>query len=206
MKTLLLCLLFLCTGASARAQSPAAAEPPQGMPGVEVVKFNWSKERLNWEGDPFGGTIENFDDVRRRMADQRRMERARGTGNLGEALKVEREQRAEQIIKHRPPPPPRYAFLYKLSIKNSGPKTIKEIDWDYIFSDAATGQELDRRQFTGVEKISPGKSKELSFLVTTPPTRTISVQSLNKKEREGLNERVVIVRVLYDDGTVWQQP
>jgi len=67
-------------------------------PSLATSSKSWFKERINWEGDPFGGPVETFDDVRRRMADQRRVDRARGTGNAGEANKVEREMRAEQVI------------------------------------------------------------------------------------------------------------
>jgi hypothetical protein len=210
MKRLSLCALLLsCACAAARAQSPAgapaSADPAQSPPGVEVVKYSWSKDRIGWEGDPFGGPVESFEDIRRRAADQRRIERARATGNTAEAAKVEREMRSEQIIKARPPKPPRYAFNYKLSVRNTGQRAIKEIDWDYVFFDAATGEELDRREFTGTEKIAPGKSRELTFLVPTPPTNRISVHSLGKNERTGLREEVVVVRVLYDDGTVWRR-
>ena len=206
MKALFLCLLLLCGCVASRAQSPAngAAAPP-APPGVEVVKYSWSKDRIDWEKDPFGGPVESFDDIRRRNADLRRIERARATGNQAEAAKVEREMRSEQIIKARPPNPPRYAFSYRLSIRNTGAKAIREIDWDYVFFDAATGQELGRREFTAVEKIAPGKSKELTFLVPTPPANRISAHSLGKNERDGLREEVVLLRVLYVDGTVWQR-
>jgi hypothetical protein len=208
MKRLTLCLLLLsCACVAARAQAPAAAAAgPDAAPPVEVVKYGWSKDRIGWESDPFGGAVESFDDVRRRQADQRRIERARATGNAAEAAKVEREMRSEQVIRARPPKPPRYAFTYRLSVRNTGAKAIRELDWDYVFSDAATGEELDRREFTGVEKIAPGKTKELVFLVPTPPTNRISAHSLGKDERDGLREQVVLVRVLYEDGTVWQRP
>ena len=202
MKTLALCCLSLALAGAARAQSAAPPAPPD----VAVEKYGWSKERIGWEADPFGGPVEGFEDTRRRLVDQRRVERARATGNIGEANKVEREMRAEQVLKSRPTAPPRYVFNYKVSLRNTGAKTIREVDWDYVFYDEATGQELGRRQFTGVEKIGPGKHKELHFLIASPPTQSISVYSLGKKEREGLREQVVIVRVLYDDGTVWQLP
>ena len=205
MKVLVLCILLLCSGGASRAQEAPAA-PPQGPPGVAVVKHSWSKERINWEGNPFGGTVESFDDLRRRMVDQRRVERARASGNIGEAGRVEREMHSEQVIKARPPAPPRYVFLYKLSVANTGAKAIKEIDWDYVFTDAATGQELSRREFTAVEKVGPGKSKELSFKVSSPPTHKVSAHALDKQERDGLSEQVVIVRVLYADGTTWLRP
>ena len=111
MKSILLTLCFLCLSGVVSAQSPVA--PPAG-PELTVIKHSWTKERINWEGDPFGGSVESFDDVRRRRVDERRVERARGSGNIGEANKVERESRAERVIKERPPAPPRYAFLYKV--------------------------------------------------------------------------------------------
>lgn len=203
MRTLLPCLLLLCSAVAARAQSPAAE--PSGSSGVEVVKHSWSKERLNWEGDPFGGSVENFDDIRRRFADQRRIDRARATGNTAEARKVETEMRAEQVIKARPPAPPRYAFRYAASFKNTGEKTIKQIDWDYLFFDASTNRMVGRIELGSDEKIEPGKKRDVSFFLPTPPAKTISAQALNSKERQGLIEQIILVRVVYADGSVWQR-
>ena len=131
MRILALCCLSLALAGAARAQSPTAVAPPD----VAVEKYSWSKDRIGWESDPFGGPVEGFDDVRRRLADQRRIERARATGNIGEANKVEREMRAEQVLKSRSSAPPRYVFHYKISLRNTGAKTIREIDWDYVFYD-----------------------------------------------------------------------
>jgi hypothetical protein len=200
MTTIFSGLVVLSCVLTALAQSEAKLQTAD----VLVVKYSWSKERINWERDPFGGPIENFDDMRRRRIDERRVERAKSAGT--DATRVERDLRAEQVIKARPPAPPRYTFVYKASVKNSSAKGIKEIDWDYIFRDAVTGEELGRRQFTSVENISPGKNKELLFMLGRPPTQRISVYALDKKERDGLTEEVVIVRVLYADGSVWQLP
>ena len=189
-----LATLFCCC-VGARAQAPE---------GLSLEKYSWSKERIGWERDPFGGPVESFDDTRRRRVDERRLERAQRSGNIGEVNKIEREMRAEQVIKSRPTTPPRYAFLYKVTVRNSGAKAVREFDWDYIFLDAVTGEELGRRQFTGVEKIAPGKRKELEFHAPTPPAQKISAHSLDKRERDGLVEKVVVVRVVYEDGTVWQ--
>lgn len=197
----ILCLiaLTLALGSGVIAQSPA----PSTDPSVAIVKYSWAKERINWEGDPFAGAFESFEDVRRRAVDTRRLERARGSGNTIEVAKIEREIRAEQVIKARPPKPARYLFVYKVEIKNNADKAIEEFDWDYVFFDAATGAEIGRRQFTGVEKIAPGKTKELSFKVSSPPAKTISLYALDKNERRGLSEAVVLVRVAYADGSVW---
>ena len=205
MKVLILCCVLTCLGVAARAQQqqqPAPAAPPD----IAVEKYEWSKQRIDWERDPFSSPAEGFQDPRRRLLNERRLQRAKAGGTPGEVAKVEREIRDERVTKTRPSSPPSYAFQYKLTLRNNGAKAIREIDWDYVFLDAATGQELGRREFTGVEKIGPGKNKELSFMTVSPPVRRISVESLDKKEREGLVERVVLVRVLYEDGTVWQRP
>ena len=203
MKSISLTLCFLCWGAMATAQSPAV---PADAPELTIVKHSWTKERINWEGDPFGGPVENFDDLRRRQADERRVARARGTGNIGEAAKVERETRAEQVIKSRPPAPPRYAFHYKVFVQNTSNKTVKAIDWDYIFFNSNTQSETGRLELTSEEKIGPGKTKELNVMTPKPPAKTVSVYSLDKNERQVLDGQVVIVRIEYTDGSVWQRP
>jgi hypothetical protein len=127
--------------------------------------------------------------------------------NSPEVGKLEKEAKADAAIvanENQNSAPPRYYFMYRASMKNLSAKAIKEIDWDYIFVDAATGEELDRRQFTSVQNIGPGKQKELTFTLPTPPTRRVSVYALDKKERLGLAEKVIIVRITYADGSVWE--
>ncbi|MCM3904317.1 MAG: hypothetical protein ND866_21695 [Pyrinomonadaceae bacterium] len=182
-------VLFAAAGACAQT-----AAPLEGSPDVQIVKYSWSKERIDWEKNPFRGTVEDFKDIPGRITRERR--------RSGPVLQ-EREERAGAAAKARPPAPPRYAFNYKLSVHNSGPKAIKEVDWDYVFTDPATGEELGRREFTSVEKIGPGKRKELSVFISSPPTQRISVYTLGKRERDGLVGQAIVVRILYDDGTAW---
>ena len=193
----LVVLSFLLLAGVAHAQS---ADP------VELVKYSWSKERLNWERNPFGGPNENFHQMQFRARSERRVSDAKRS-NSPELGKFEKEAKADAAIvegANQNSAPPRYYFMYRASMKNLSTKPIKEIDWDYIFIDAGTGEELDRRQFTSVQNIGPGKQKELTFTLATPPTRRISVHSLDKKEKLGMSERVVIVRVTYADGSVWE--
>lgn len=202
MKSILLTLCFLYLVSAVTAQSTAV---PPDDPELTIVKHSWTKERINWEGDPFGGPVENFDELRRRRVDERRVERARGSGNIGEAAKVERETRAEQVIKSRPPAPPRYAFLYKVFVQNTSNKKVKAIDWDYVFFSSKT-EEIARLEFTSEEKIGPGKTKELSVTARQAPAKTVSVYALDKSERQGLDGQVVVMRIEYTDGSVWQRP
>jgi len=46
----------------------------------------------------------------------------------------------------------------------------------------------------------------LTVTITSPPTRTVSVTSLNLEERDRFTEKIILVRVQYADGRVWQAP
>jgi hypothetical protein len=159
---------------------------------VQVLKHGWEKVRLNWEKDPLTSpTGENLYEMRTRVSTERRQRSAL----------EERSISAAREEKQKPPPPPRYVFIYKVTVQNAGSRAIKELDWDYLFVDSVTGEILGRREFTSLEKVGPGKRKELTITVSAPPTNRISVYSLGKNEREGLVAKIVIGRIMYEDGT-----
>ncbi len=203
MKCLSVVLLFF-TAIVSLAQSASTLQEPSE---VVVIKFSWTKERLGWEKDPFNGPIENFDEVRARTRNEKRIEDAK-RGNSNEVDKIKREAKADaaNIAAQHKNTPSRYVFVYKTTVRNSSTKAIKSIDWDYIFLDRSSETELGRQQFTSEEKIGPGKTKELLVVVKKPPTQTISVTVLNHDERNSLTGRVIIVRIDYADGTSWQLP
>lgn len=178
--------------------SLASAQEPSG---VEVVKASWSKVRTGWERDPFGGPLENFDEMRSRARNERRV--AQGGGE-----RAKREAKADEanLAKQREKNPPRYYFIYKIKIKNTHTAAITQIDWDYVFYERDTENELGRQQFTSDEHIGPGKTKELTVTISSPPTRTISVTSLNLEEHDRLSEKILLIRVKYSDGRLWQAP
>jgi hypothetical protein len=173
---------------------------------VEVLKFGWSKERIDWENDPFRGPLENFDEMRARVRNERRIADAKGGGGGADKVKREASADAANVATQHQSKPSRYVFMYKTTVRNLSSKQITSIDWDYIFLDKTTDEELGRQQFSSDEKINPGKAKELLISITRPPTQTISVTSLNKNEGDSLRGNVVVVRVTYSDGSIWQAP
>jgi uncharacterized protein affecting Mg2+/Co2+ transport len=166
----------------------------QEPPDTQIVKYSWAKERIGWESNPLAATIENGSEAR---------ERARTERRVTSALE-ERSNRAAKEEQKKPVEPPRYIFNYKVTVQNNSAKTIKEIDWDYIFTDTATGEVVGRREFTSTEKIGAGKKKELSIRVSSPPALTVSVYKLGENEGAGLTQAIAVLRILYDDGTEWK--
>ena len=172
---------------------------PQEPSGVEVLKSNWSKIRIGWERDPFGGPLENFDEMRSRVRNERRV--AQGGGE-----RAKREAKADEanLAKQRDKPPSQYYFIYKAKIKNNHTAAITQLDWDHVFYERDTQIEAGRQEFTSDEPIAPGKTKELTVTTTSPPTRTVSITSLNLEERDRFTQKIVLLRVKYADGRVWQ--
>ena len=192
MKALTTILSLLLSTTIVCAQEPGA---------VEVVKASWSKIRIGWERDPFGGPLENFDEMRSRARNERRV--AQGGGE-----RAKRDAKADEanLAKQRQQSPPKYYFIYKTKLKNNHTSAITQLDWDYVFFERGTENEMGRQEFTSDEQIAPGKTKELTVTITSPPTRTVSVTSLNLEERDRFSERIILVRVKYADGHIWQAP
>jgi hypothetical protein len=168
---------------------------------VAVLKSSWSKVRIGWERDPFGGPLENFDEMRSRTRNERRV----ATGG-GERARRDAKADEANLARQRQQNPSQYYFIYKSKFKNNRTSTITQIDWDHIFLERGTENELGRQEFTSDEQIAPGKTKELTITITSPPARTVSVTSLNLEERDRFTEKIVVMRVKYADGHVWQAP
>ena len=202
---LLFCLVSGCVTVCAQsaAQSVTGANTSSDL---AIVKFRWAKERINWEQDPFSGPIENFDEMRVRSRNQKRIEDAKKGGIGAEITKAERDATTDAVLTAQihQNKPGRYQFLYSAQVRNGSSKVITAVEWDYVFFDTESQNEMGRRRFRSEEKIEPGKSKELKYLLTTPPTQTVSIYSLGKNERANLGEDVLIVRVEYADGSAWQ--
>ena len=92
--------------------------------------------------------------------------------------------------------------VYRARVRNTGAKTIRVIDWGYTFLDPETRQEIGRHLYTTKVKIGPGRDGELIGRSRKPQTSTVSVKNAGKE----LGEQVVIYRLQYEDGSVWQPP
>ena len=93
----------------------------------------------------------------------------------------------------------RYVFKYtaKLTVKNSGAKAVKAVEWDHLFVEREGGRELKRYHLQAKQQIAPGASQSLSkevFIRPEESTRHIG---------EG-RQRVRVTRVEFADGSVWR--
>lgn len=195
----LLLLLLMCAAVhSVEAQDT-------GTP-VVVIKFSWEKERIR--PIPSMATLASQDELIQQSRREQQLAAARNAQQKGTSSRLETQMGNHQDAKVRAQQTeiPRDGYRYKVTLRNEGVKTIKSIDWDYYFVDPVSNQELGRHQFTSDETIKPGKSKEVSVLYLKPPVKTVDARSLGKKETAALTAQVVVVRLQFSDGSVWQRP
>jgi hypothetical protein len=77
-------------------------------------------------------------------------------------------------------------------VKNTGTRTTKVVEWEYIFlSDADDQKELKRYKFRNKIKIASGETKFLS--------KDVKDRAVSRRQK------VQIVRIEYTDKSVWQR-
>jgi hypothetical protein len=96
-------------------------------------------------------------------------------------------------------------YAYKVKVRNAGGKVIEVLFWEYQFEEAADPSNLARRQFLCGVSIKGGKEKELLAWSASGPNGAISIDSLAGKAGSPYRERVVVNRVEYADGSIWQR-
>ena len=199
MKTLSPVLMVLLLAGAASAQSPAASSDP---PGVTVLQKSWRSQVRNpaLDEDPFLPNYEYREAVRTQQ------ENIRQTAISLRTTGVAVNNRPRTILRADFPPGLHITYVYSAKIRNTGEKTIQSLVWEYVFFDPATPQkELGHHQQTSRVKIRPGKSQDLSRRSTSPPAQVIDASEA-KDPAPKLSGRVVIHRIEYTDGSVWQRP
>jgi hypothetical protein len=107
------------------------------------------------------------------------------SGKSGVALKVERGTD--------------YVFKYdsRLTVRNTGGKAFKSIEWAHVFYDAATGKELKRYRLQLKQRVAAGETATLARPVFIKPDE--STRHLNAGR-----QRVQVTRVEFEGGGEWK--
>ena len=181
--------------------SAQSSQAQPNAPELTVTKKFWRKELYHpaLTSDPF-----------RVNDEQMEMQRAQRDNNIRNSVRVREgttPQPAQSVRSPKPMPTeseaPRMLFVYRVTVKNSGTKTITGLVWEYVFFDQERAEQVGQHSFLHRVKIRSGKSMELIGESVRPPTRVIDA---NKKGESRLTEEVVIRRIEYEDGSVWQRP
>ena len=92
-----------------------------------------------------------------------------------------------------------YVFKYdsRLTIKNTGEKAVKSIEWAHVFYDPSTGKELKRYRLQLKQRVAAGETLTLNRAVFIQPDENTRHLTTGK-------QRVQITRVEFEGGDDWK--
>jgi hypothetical protein len=206
MKVLLLLPLLLMFVSPIQGQT--GASPDEGSSMV-VLGFKWSKSHQTLEKHDAENTApavtitpdhKNFQRSRRVNAQAGERDPIGDTedGRRAALEKIVQESRTVQTISVD-------GFDYRIKVRNTSAKVVEIIFWEYQFSDPSNPQAVTRRQFLCGVQIKPDKGKELQAFSVSGPSEVISVERLANNSTDSFREKVLINRVEYADGSIWQR-
>ena len=174
---------------------------------VKVVSYKWSRDRQSVEqatpmlNAPVAAVIpQNKNFERNRRANLPPGERDPNLDTVDG-----RSAALENSVQLSRSPKPIEGFVYRAKFQNVSSKELEIIFWEYEFTDAAVTPVVSRRQFLCAGLTKAGKDKEFKGFTLSGPSDVVAVDSLGKKTDNPFKERVVINRLEFTDGTIWQR-
>jgi hypothetical protein len=111
----------------------------------------------------------------------------------------------DRIVQQSRQQPPVDGYTYQLKIQNVSAKVIRNIFWEYQFSQAGNTGNVTHRKFMCGGEIKPDRQKALEIFSLVGPSEVVNVKTLEKAPADKLRAAVIINRVEYSDGSVWQR-
>ncbi|HVF42032.1 MAG TPA: hypothetical protein VM936_03420 [Pyrinomonadaceae bacterium] len=204
MRTLLLLALLLPTPLCARGGAAQADGPT-----LAVVGFKYSKTRHVIERLDSGATTpapamtaanRNFE--RNRRANDPAGVRDPNADSLdGRSAAMEKNIQEARAPKRKEVD----GYEYRVKFRNGGAAAVEVLFWEYQFAETSNPSNVARRQFLCGVAIKPGKEKDVVSFSISGPSNVVSAGSLANESGPSYAEKVVVNRVEYADGTIWQR-
>ena len=205
---LLLAALPIAAQNGSVASSPAAQEASGDTP-IAVLSYRWSKERRAMElvetsavTSPQPAMIPQNKNFQRnaRINDPAGVRDPNADTLDGRSAELDRITATARETKPRTE-----GFTYQTKIQNNSAKPVAVVFWEYQFREKGNPTILSRRQFVCQAKMKPEKTRDLEIFTLAPPRSVVSVKALSKKSEPTFDEKVIINRVEYEDGSHWQR-
>jgi hypothetical protein len=204
MKTLLLWSLLLSLLYSFQSSPGTNGGPP-----LTVISFKWSRARQKIEAPPAEGNAPARAMIpqNRNFARNARINDPAGARDPnGDTLDGRSAALEKSIAESRAPASKTMdGFAYRIKVQNSYTKMVEIVFWEYQFIDPANPNFVARRQFLCGVDIAVGKGKELEGFSLSGPSDVVDVKTLGDNSANPFKENVLINRIEYADGTVWQR-
>jgi hypothetical protein len=174
-----------------------------------VTSFKWSHARRTVEAKPDEGTVPARAMIpqNKNFARNARVNDPAGVRDPNADTLDGRSEALEKSVQESRSTKPKAmdGYAYRIKVQNAGEKVIEIVFWEYQFQDPADPSLIARRQFLCGVSIAADKSKELEGFSLSGPTDVVNVNTLANKSQNPFKEKVLINRVEYSDGSIWQR-
>lgn len=186
-------------------QGPVVSDQP---PPMDVVSQKWSRERQSVDqaqtmvNAPAPAMIQ----ANKNFELQRRNNMPPGDRDPNKDTLDGRSAAMEKSVQDARAPKPIDGFSYRAKLKNTSNKVVEILFWEYEFTEPAATAAVSRRQFLCATGLKPGQGKELKGFSLSGPSDVISIDALSKSGTDSkFQEKVLINRIEYADGSIWQR-
>jgi len=197
-------LLSLLLSLLAPFQGPMV---PSDTSPLTVASFKWSRARRNAETAPVEGNAPARAMIpqNRNFARNARINDPQGVRDPNSDTLDGRSAALEKSVAESRAPQKKTldGFAYRIKVQNPTTKVVEIVFWEYQFHDPANPDLVARRQFLCGVNIPAGKGKDLEGFSLSGPSDVIDVKTLNAGA--SFKENVLINRVEYSDGSIWQR-
>lgn len=181
---------------------------PDASSPLTVANFKWSRARRTVDTPVPEGTVparamipQNRNFARNARINDPQGVRDPNADTLdGRSAAIEKSVQESRTAK----PKAQDGFAYKIKVQNTAKKAVEIVFWEYQFHDPADPSLVARRQFLCGVDIPGEKSKELEGFSLSGPG-VVNVSTLADKSENPFKEKVLINRVEYADGSIWQR-
>ena len=131
----------------------------------------------------------------------------RGGGRYGNRWSVDYQPHMQQALANALPRPaatysgsgsgPKVFRHASVALTNDGAKTVKSVRLDFVFTDPATGAEVNRIHHRSRKRLRPGENAV---------TQKEVMGSKRHARGDGMQLSVEVTEVVYEDGSSWRRP
>lgn len=111
----------------------------------------------------------------------------------------------DRIVQQSRQSAPVSGYTYQLKIQNVSAKVIRNVFWEYEFTQVGNASNVTHRKFMCGSDLKPDRQRELEIFSLVGPSEVVNVKTLDKSTNDKYRAAVFINRVEYADGTVWQR-
>ena len=168
-----------------------------------VLKFSWTKYRMSNNSLIRG--VEDPDTLNEPMAilRQPRRDEPQELKNRRDRQERAADLRGGERAASQSAQKPFDIYVYRFQLKNDGPKLIKSFVLEY--QSVPGVRDSAAREFLCAAKTKPNESKGLEVTSAFSPSKLVDVNNAGTKPQKASAENIVVNRIEYGDGSVWQR-